>query len=469
MPDAPVSAPPALALTAVSTSTGARRISRVGAALLILYFTLVFQGLEFSGAGVMERDGYYHARYSQMLPEFGLSRSFPWMDAARFRDNWCDKDFLYHVFLAPFCQDPVDPIIGAQWATVLLFALTLALSYVIAERLGMRFPVLLPAILGAGGALWWLRMLMVRSHVISVLFLMAAMALAYAEVAGRLKRAWLWIGILGFLYAWSYSMPPLLLWVVGAAAIGRYIGGGGLEWKTTLAAAVSVGLGLIVHPYSPATLETLFTHVHVALTGMGMQQTAHASGVGTEFHPLPFVEGFLRSETIVAVLVVLCALFAFQAWRRKQLRPATVAALCVALCALALNFRFTRFAEYNIPAWALTAGMVWTDRFRDLDLGELYRAQKLKAAAVLVACVALIAGLNWWTVYELQPVMAKQPPVAFRGAARWMEKNLEPNEVVLNFWWSDWPELYYTSQRQRYTVGLDPQFLDRYHPERSRI
>ena len=469
MPDAPASTLPALTSPPIASAPRARLFSRIGAAALILYFTIVFQGLQFSGAGVMERDGYYHARYSQMLPEFGFSRSFPWMDATRLRDNWCDKDVLYHVFLAPFCQDANDPISGAQWATVLLFGLILALSYVIAERLGMRFPVLLPAILGAGGALWWLRMLMVRSHVLSVIFLIIAMAIAYAGAARRLRRPWLWMGILGFLYAWSYSTPLVLMWVAGAAAFGQWLGGGGLDWKTPLAAAVSIALGLLIHPFSPATLEVTLTILHIALTGMGMQQTAHASGVGTEFHPLPFVEGFLRSETIVAILVVLSAIFAFQAWRRKQLRPATVAALCVALCALVMNFRFTRFAEYNIPAWAITAGMVWSDRFRDLDLSAFYRTQKLKAAAMLVACVAIIAGLNWWTVYELQPVMAKQPPVSFRGAARWMEQNLEPGEVVLNFWWSDWPELYYSAPRQRYTVGLDPQFLDRYDPERSQI
>ena len=68
--------------------------------LFFLYAAALFGGTAILQAGLFERDGYYHARLAQLLPERGLSRSFPWTQLSTWRDGYCDKEVLFHAAMA---------------------------------------------------------------------------------------------------------------------------------------------------------------------------------------------------------------------------------------------------------------------------------------------------------------------------------------------------------------------------------
>src|ERR1700712_2566593 len=122
-------------------------------AALLVYFGIVYSGIIHSTQGVItERDGFYHARYAQMLPQRGLSRTLPWMQFTDWKDKFCDKDPLYHLFLAPFCTNAKEPLPGAKSATIALFLFALGALYFVLKRWRAPFPLAWVALLAVGSA-----------------------------------------------------------------------------------------------------------------------------------------------------------------------------------------------------------------------------------------------------------------------------------------------------------------------------
>src|SRR5437588_2642818 len=117
------------------------RLAHLPLVLLLLYFTVIFHDILFTTEGAFDRDAFFHSRYSQMLPERGLSRQFPWMQFTAWKDKFADKDFLYHVILAPFCRDSAEPLPGAKWATLLLSLSGLVLFYALLVHLRAPWPL----------------------------------------------------------------------------------------------------------------------------------------------------------------------------------------------------------------------------------------------------------------------------------------------------------------------------------------
>jgi hypothetical protein len=50
-----------------------------------------------------------------------------------------------------------------------------------------------------------------------------------------------------------------------------------------------------------------------------------------------------------------------------------------------------------------------------------------------------------------------------------MARHLAPEEVVVNLYWDDFPDLFYSAPRQRYLWGIDPTYTIRFDAERARL
>ena len=97
------------------------RLARSAApAALLLYVLGLYAATALLQDGLFERDGYYHARLAQLLPERGLSREFPWTQLSTWKEGYCDKEVLYHLAMAPLAQLGPEPILGARIFSVLL-------------------------------------------------------------------------------------------------------------------------------------------------------------------------------------------------------------------------------------------------------------------------------------------------------------------------------------------------------------
>lgn len=177
--------------------------SRVWAPLCLAYFAVVLCWGTFSPSGLYERDGYFHARYAQLLPEHGLSRAFPWTQASTWRENFCDKEFLFHVLLVPFCRDTADPVFGAKVVAVILAAIALVVQFGLLRLHHVPHPLVCTLIFASLSGTVLHRLGMIRSHVLSMLLFQIGLHLL-------LTNRWKMLAALGFLYAWSYTFPWVL-------------------------------------------------------------------------------------------------------------------------------------------------------------------------------------------------------------------------------------------------------------------
>ena len=476
-------------------------LSHLALLALLLYFAYVYSGILFMTEGVTERDGFYHARYSQMLPQRGLSRELPWMQFTDWKEHFCDKDFLYHVYLAPFTRNAAEPLPGAKWGTLLLFLGALAALYFVLRKWKVPFAVLWVALMGVGSAYFLTRMFMVRSHCLSVLLMILATHVI-------LKRRFWPCFAMAFLYAWSYSVPLAMLITACVAEAGRFIaekfrgpqtsplpcGRGSYRFALMpLATAAGLLAGLAIHPYSPYSLKSLWMFVEIARSG------ALGSDVelGSEFRHATGAAAFSVSigTSIAALAAVNGALMLkFHAIKFRTLAPETAAVVALSTAwFISMFVSFERFIEYAAPMACLACGFVARDMLGPLPpLGKLAEKARIVALSAVGLFVMVLAGLHSFTyhvtlvhfidhtlpAYPKSATISKEEKEArqkewlhgrfFDGAGDWMRAHLPPGTVVANFYWDDFPELFYGTPEMHYLVGLDPTFMRLSYPEKSK-
>lgn len=409
--------------------------------------------------GLFERDGYFHARFAWMVPLRWFSREFPWTWLSTWRDRFCDKEFLYHLAMAPFARIGDDPILGARIFSVLLAAAVLGAFCWVLRAHRVRGPLTFALLPLAAGGLFIARLGMIRSHVLSMLLLVIGLHFL-------LKRSWKGLFVLGFVYAWGYTVPFVLAMTAVPFALGAWAGRERLPWRLPAAAALGSVAGLALHPYTPLTLETFLTYVQVFRQGL---QGAGASGfeLGNELYPYPLPVLF----DIYPLLLVLAALLPIlMLAARRRLGADTLGMGVAALAWAGLTVATPRFAEYSVllvaAAWALAA--------RDLlppllEPGGLLASRRARIGAVAAAWLLLagfhVRALTYYAYYQSEAA----PPRHFTGACAWMAQNLPGGERVINLFWDDFPDLYYDGYRQTYLWGLDPTYSLRQDPERARL
>jgi len=197
--------------------------------LALAYLALVLGALQFGSAGLFERDGYYHARFANLLPQFGLSRQFHWTQASTWKEHFCDKEFLFHVLMLPFATNTLEPVAGVRWYALILGCGIFTMLFFVLRANGARWPLLFALLPACMGAPFLLRIIMIRSHLLSIILLLIGMHLL-------LRRNWKLLAALGFIYAWSYTVPLVLVLTAIPFVAGRWLAGGGLDWKSPLAA-----------------------------------------------------------------------------------------------------------------------------------------------------------------------------------------------------------------------------------------
>jgi hypothetical protein len=426
--------------------------------LLFIYVFVLYGATALFQDGLFERDGYYHARLAWMMPERWISQSFPWAQVSTWKDRYCDKEFLYHLLMMPFARLSDDPIMGARIFAVLLSVAVIVALYLVLRSNGARWPLFFTALPLAMGGLFLARLGMIRSHVLSMLLVLIGVHFLF-------RRRWRAVFILGFVYAWSYTMPFVLLMTAVPFAAGRWLWKGGLDWRSVVAAGFGSTLGLAIHPYTPMTLETFITYIQVFTIGMeGVGKSGFE--LGNEIYPysLPvFFNIYPLVLILVPVLVLLVVLF------RKRLAPETAGLVLSALFWFGMTMASARFVEYSVLLLAIALAFVVRDLVSAKSgvTNRILGDRWLRRGVALAALAALVSfhlyAMSFYDVYQFKAA----PPRFFQGASAWMARHLPPGETVINLYWDDFPDLFYDGYRQHYLWALDPTYTIRYDKMRA--
>ncbi|GMV82362.1 MAG: hypothetical protein AMXMBFR7_35460 [Planctomycetota bacterium] len=426
--------------------------SRVWAPICMAYFVTLLCWGAFAPPGLYERDGYYHARYAQILPERGLSRTFPWTQSSTWRDNFCDKEFLFHVLLIPFCRNQEDPVQGAKIFAVALATVVLIAQYALLRLHHAPYPLACTLIFVSLSATVLHRLGMIRSHVLSILLFQAGLHFL-------LTNRWKSIAALGFLYSWSYTFPWVLPLTTAVFSLAKGLARGGWCARPPLAALAGVAAGSILHPYFPGTVENLLTYLQVIdLSATNPVQ----SGVtlGGELYPLSMSEFLITFP----LLILVSTGFGWAVLRLQNcLARESTAMIGVAWLWFVGCWWMPRMIEYAAPAAGLAAGLLLRD-LRPKSYLPAMEAGPRRARFLmgLGAVMVLLAAAHSSAIHTFIATAGEAPARRFSGAARWMKENLKPGETVMNLWWDDFPELFYDAPEFRYLCGLDPTYMLRW-------
>ena len=408
---------------------------------------------------------------------YAADRSFPEMTAKEFpitlsvwKDHFADKEFLFHVLLKVYTtgkhlfHSPVEPPFSG--AALLLLLLFFSAFVFAARKAGIPDEAILLCALGTAlfSPLFTYRLLMIRPHVLS----MTLMLISYGILLNGPEK-WKTVAAMfgmGWLFAWSYSTPHLLVVATVFFAVSYAVKDGFRAFYPVISSAAGIFCGLLIHPQSPNTfllwklqgIDALFTP---------------AAGLGGGL--IPFAKELSPPSTLwLTVLIPLLVLLYFTVMMWNRLReqfgwrgiPPGKTALCFlsagwfgAVCMISI-----RPIEYAVPTLFLAAGTLLPEVISQRSFRPCrkpYLLWGLFSGYILlgVLCTGIYTG----------KVLAMQTTPAPTELVSALKQSVPSGARVINLDWSDFPPLIFLAPEYEYTWGLDPMFSFTLFPEKSKI
>jgi hypothetical protein len=424
-----------------------RRISALKSVQLIIGFVLilgVMVKIEFAGPAILDNDGYYHIRWSQMLrdrlphlPEF---KALP-LTTLNQRD-YVDHHFLFHLLLIPFTFG--DLRIGAKLAAAIFSSLALTSLFwlLIAYQVPHRWLWLAPLVASSEPFLY--RMAMTRAPSLSLVMLTVGAYLI-------LQRRHIWLALLAFAFVWLYSLFPLIIAFSAAHTIAVYLTNRKIDLRAVVASVCGVIAGLVINPYFPKNLMLFREHLLTKLT------ISYPVDVGVEWYAYDTWVMIESSAVAFAIYFVALAAFDFRS-RLRDLKPLFF--LIVSAMLLVMAFKSRRFIEYWPPFAIIFAAFTISQQARiNRTWFARPRDAAIMATVASVITSTLIVGMAFTLWRAGSDVASEADPFAYRGASEWLRTHTQPGSIVFNTDWDDFPMLFYYNPDNTYIVGLDPTYL----------
>ena len=437
-------------------------------------------------------DGYYHIRWSSLLWEnFKAGKwlpDFTWLPLTVLNaQDYADHHFLFHLLQIPFLWF-FEPVMAAKVAAVFYGSLAIFSVYWLLFYYRVDYLLLwLAAILTCANPFYY-RMNMAKAPPLTIIITVIGIYLLF-------ERKYIWLAPLMFLFVWTYSLFPLLLfaavfWAMIIAWNERKI-----EWQPVAYTLGGMILGNLINPYFPNNLKLFYGHF-VEKFKIG---TDFVVAVGGEWYPYSGQD--LLTHLPVALGAMLVGYILFAPKNGKLPEKATFFLIFVSVL-LAAQFRSKRFAEYFPPFAILFAAFSWQafqipnifqapqelmeelepylDKKRS-EREETYGLIRQAAVAVLgfffvVFLFYNLRGVNgeWWFLNIkqeglTQSIASNEPNTKYQRAMTWLNENVPAGERIFNCNWDDFPKMFFYDQKHSYVYGLDPNYLYSKNPELSKL
>ncbi len=408
--------------------------------------------------GIIDPDGYYHIRWSQLLWEnlpHGHLPRFVWLPLTILNENaYVDHHFLFHVLQIPFTWGP-DLVAGAKASAVVYGALAIFSCYCLVLWSRARYPSMWLIALLACSAPFLFRMSLPRAPAVTIVTLILAIWLLYT-------KRYLWFGVLSFLLVWMYSLFPLIgvLACIWTGAV--WIEDRRIEWKPVAASAIGIVVGLIVNPYFPQNIALFIDHVMMKVA------SDYEVSVGNEWYP--YETWYLVTSSAVAWIAQLAGWLSTRFERKEG--TARVLLLCVfSTFLLLLTMKSRRFIEYWPPFAMLYAAFALKPILDTYTWESFSRGlQRWGIASVAVIVMAGLCTVLYFNVTGTRDtVKGESDPHIYAGATDWLKANTPEGSVVFNTDWDDFPMLFLHDTHNVYVSGLDPTYLLHHDPELSKL
>ena len=439
------------------------------ASFLLPFCTIMFIRMAMiRTTGEVGYDALYHAGIAKLGPSAILAGEFPWLDSSIWKTAFADKEMLYH--LALWLIFRIQTFFGFSVEPPFFFASAFFLAFLCGSFVfaGIRFRVP-PALLCAGSLFfvlisptWAYRISMLRPHVVSAACFLLACGLLNG---GTLKVRVIEIGVLSFLYSWTYSNPHFIVipvLVFSLFSLGRE----GLKiLLLPLISLAAVLLGLLAHPQFPNSFKIWKVQSWDALLSPLLAD--HLISKPTEMLPPHFIWCmYVLPLLLMAYVTVLYLIRLTERKGRKNVSPSLYALAFLAWGFTGGIFLAMRSVEYAAPLTVLLF-LALLARAHEENLLNPFRRAGVKTQLAVLFLISVVLGgpFLYKTILDGRKGVSPVPT----GISAWMQEHLKPGESVINLDWSDFPMLFYAAPEYRYQWGMDPVFSLSAQPERTKL
>lgn len=440
--------------------------------------------------GIVGPDSFYHTKMALLIKENGLIQDFPWTQFTTYKDLFVDHHFVYHYLLVPFLNIPspenldvlsqeIEPLIKAKLGSAFFAALVFVMLYWFLRRFKIKW-ALLWTLLAFFLAPLILRLSLIRAPAISLIIFI----LGFYFI---IKKKYILLFILSFIYVWTYGAWPLILITVIIYCLANAVKELINKWpriqifktsfnktnlKLVLSCASGLTAGLIINPYFPKTLPFYwFQTVKIAMVNYGAK-----IGVGAEWYP------FDPSLLIFSVLPLLIFWLIAIAWFITKIKKQTTSAWFFALLSiffLLYTYKARRNIEYFIPpALFFSAFMFnsikeyinWTN-VKNQFFKAMKSAENILYFIIIIftAFITIFFSVSYinTSVYQLRLRYKNEayPLTYLQKSSHWLKNNTEKGEIVFQSNWDIFPQLFYFNTYNYYINGLDQTFMYEYSNE----
>ena len=431
---------------------GGGRISVAIALVAVVYLVVLGYVIQNSFSGMADGDSYLHTRMANLLVEEGPMRAFPWTQFSVWKDKFQDKDFLFHVLLAPFCTDEDRMVEGGKLVIWMIGSAFFALFAWVLFKQGFRNPALWIVILALTCDPIFGRIVRVRPQVLSMVF--ALLCLHFI-----LEQRYKTLFVLSYLFALAHTSAPLVVIMGGLHFLAARLAGEKSNWRIIIYPAAGLLAGFVINPFFPNNFYLWYLQaIEVPLTSLSSGESVPISMMGMEFLPVTTRDLLLSFRFLLPLLGILAV------WGMRKIDVFDKRTL-----SLALNFLFYLLLgflseRYLYEFWIIPAIMLCASLYTRLDplpaLRALLQRKRLVGGAVLILVLcytAYFAVANTIQLYEKNSRL-KTCDVYERGID-YLRRNAGEGELVFHPSWMDFASLFHFNVKNLYMVGSDPCFL----------
>lgn len=431
--------------------------------IVLLVVFGIFCALEFNSENpyFSGYDSFYHVGMAKYIMEHGLPHQFPYLYFTTLNQNFTDNHLLFHLLLIPFVK-LMGEVVGPKIFIALMVGLSFTFLYVLLRRMNFRYALPFTALAFLLESCdFYFRQAFVRDPAPSLFFLMLAIYFLYR------KKLWP-LTILAFLYGWLYTGGGFLFLIVLLIIYGvvTLVLGKKLDLKLVAFPIVATGLSLIINPYFPANINSIF--LQVWQTGIGAKQYS-----GGEWYP--YDTWFWLSISYLPLLIFVGSVI-IALRQRLNVNRFTWTMFLFALFLLLMEWKAKRFVEYW-PFFGIFSGILlagkqveqWGSQIFRCYTSQSYKKHPGQSIAiafllgVLLVTSCIYANTQWSKAWHDTSSKADFNVDAAQGAHNYLIEHSQPGDIVFTDDWDVFPLYFFLNQKDYYIVGLDPEFMNQYN------
>jgi len=274
------------------------------------------------------------------------------------------------------------------------------------------------------------------------------------------ERKYILLGILSFIYVWTYDAFPLMIALGLLHLAAEYLVDRRINAKPIYFIFAGLILGLLINPYFPQNILFTFRHVLPKVT------EATSITVGNEWYP--YKTDQILQNSLPALLVFAIGVIALGISKDKMDSKTALLLLMTFLFGW-MFMQSRRFVEY-FPAFALLfsafACSPLVSGLKPSGPKTIVTPRAWFAAYMPVTLIVTALVFGWMRIVPRtkQAISDSKPNNLYAGASAWLIENTPKGSRIFQSDWDDFPRLFFYNRHNTYLIGLDPTYMQLFDP-----